>query len=482
MTEPADPAGPDEPRSPQENSAPCPAPAEQPTPPAEPSQPARPDDRPAGPEGDSSNKSDGGESRKQTVVVRYGAMHQIGEFRHSLKVQPTPGTKLVVRSERGVELAQVVAPVDRDGQGEHQPRTISIGKLDEYIHECGKDYPFPRNGRVLRLANSQDLIDHRHLESTAHEAGRFCRKRIAERKLPMRLVTVEHTLGGERIIFYFTAESRVDFRELVRDLASEFRTRIEMRQVGARDEARLVGDYERCGQHCCCRQFIKDLKPVSMRMAKQQKATLDPAKISGRCGRLMCCLRYEDKCYKDLRKNLPKRNTWVRTATYLGQVHNTQIITQLVQLRLPDGTIQTVGVEEITEHDVQPPDEQQRKQANADHAAARRKEAAIAVDATLTHDGTNKPTASQEKSDEDKASSGGGQKQSGDEKSSSRRRRRGGKGRSRGKSGGDKSSSPDGGSKNKSKNRRRRRRKKNTSGGDSNNKSDGGGSKNSGGS
>jgi cell fate regulator YaaT (PSP1 superfamily) len=462
MTEPAETAGPDEPQNGDQ----------EPSPPQNDS-PDAPD-----PQGQGKGKSDGEKSGKQTVVARYGAMRQIGEFRHSLKVQPTPGTKLVVRSERGVELAETLAPVDRGGQESAGPRAISIGRLDEYIHECGKDYPFGRNGRVLRLANSQDLIDYRHLESTAHEAGRFCRKRIAERKLPMRLVTVEHTLGGERIIFYFTAESRVDFRELVRDLASEFRTRIEMRQVGARDEARLVGDYERCGQHCCCRQFIKDLKPVSMRMAKQQKATLDPAKISGRCGRLMCCLRYEDKCYKDLRKNLPKRNTWVRTATYLGQVHATQTITQLVQLRLPDGTIQTVANEEITEHDVAPPDEQQRKQANANHAAARRKEAAIAVDATLANEETSNPSAESTSGGDGagEASSGkrDGKKPSGDGKSSSRGRRRGGKGRGRNSSGGGKSSGGEGGG--KSKNKRRRRRKKNRPSGGSNQSGQGGNS------
>jgi len=108
----------------------------------------------------------------------------------------------------------------------------------------------------------------------------------------MKIVAAEHLLGGERIIFYFTSETRVDFRELVRALAQEYHTRIEMRQVGARDEAKLIADYERCGRLCCCAAYMKDLKPVSMRMAKQQKATLDPTKISGRCGRLMGCRRY----------------------------------------------------------------------------------------------------------------------------------------------------------------------------------------------
>ena len=116
----------------------------------------------------------------------------------------------------------------------------------------------------------------------------------------MKLVAAEHLFGGDRIIFYFVSESRVDFRALVRDLAHEFQTRIEMRQIGVRDEARLLGDYERCGRPLCCRAWIKELEPVSMKMAKVQKATLDPTKISGRCGRLMCCLRFEHETYREL--------------------------------------------------------------------------------------------------------------------------------------------------------------------------------------
>ena len=171
----------------------------------------------------------------------------------------------------------------------------------------------------------------------------------------MKLVAVEHLLGGERIIFYFLAEHRVDFRELVHKLASQYHTRIEMRQVGARDEARLVGDYERCGQVCCCREFLKGLQPVSMRMAKTQKATLDPSKISGRCGRLMCCLRYEDQCYRDLKKCLPHKNIWVKTRDQIGRVTGTHILTQLVQVQLPDGSRAVFANEDIIECNVDPP-------------------------------------------------------------------------------------------------------------------------------
>ena len=286
-----------------------------------------------------------------TVVVRYGLMGTVGQFRHNLKAPPTPGMEVVVRTDRGVELGQVVADVcEKTGC-----RGLAPGKLAEFLKANGPEYPFRRDGKVLRQANHQDIIDHRHLAGSAREEAAFCRQQVEELKLKMKLVAVEHLLGGERIIFCFSAESRVDFRELVRRLAAQYRTRIEMRQVGARDEARLVADYERCGRQCCCRVFLKQLKPISMRMAKTQKATLDPPKISGRCGRLMCCLRFEDSGYEELRAKLPKKNTWVRTPDVTGRVVDTQILTQLVRLETTERTRVVVANEEIVERDVPPP-------------------------------------------------------------------------------------------------------------------------------
>jgi len=288
---------------------------------------------------------------RRTAVVRYGLMGNIGEFRHNLAPPPPRDSKVVVRTERGVELGTVVAPVCEEAC----PGCLTPQRLKQFLSSNGPEYPFRRDGKVLRAANHQDVIDYRHLSSSAREAAAFCRQQIAELKLDMKLVTVEHLLGGERIVFYFAAEQRVDFRELVRRLAGQYRTRIEMRQVGARDEARLVGDYERCGQQCCCQRYLKDLKPVAMRMAKTQKATLDPSKISGRCGRLMCCLRYEDASYEELRKLLPRRNTWVRTDNAIGRVVETQTLTQLVRLQLTDNSRIVVANEEIVERDAAPP-------------------------------------------------------------------------------------------------------------------------------
>jgi cell fate regulator YaaT (PSP1 superfamily) len=220
--------------------------------------------------------------------------------------------------------------------------------LRKYIADSGKDYPFSRGGKVRRQANPQDINDQHHLDKSAKDEATFCREQIKDLAINMKIVAVEHILGGERAVFYFMSEDRVDFRELVKRLARQYHTRIEMRQIGARDEARLMGDYERCGRQCCCREYLKLLKPISMRMAKVQKATLDPAKISGRCGRLMCCLRYEDKEYEELRRKLPHRSTWVRTEDgVVGKVLSTQIITQLVRLELIDKRQVAVPNEEI---------------------------------------------------------------------------------------------------------------------------------------
>jgi len=304
---------------------------------------------------------------KPTVIVRYGLMRHLGQFRHSLNSEPLPGTELVVRTDRGVELGEVVANV---GEATHFG-IVAKQELEGYLRANGEDFPFCREGKVLRKANQQDVIDQKHLRSSAKDEAAFCRKQIDELNLEMKLISVEHLLGGERIIFSFSAENRVDFRELVRRLAREYRTRIEMRQVGARDEARLLADYERCGQRCCCQQFIKDLKPVSMRMAKVQKATLDPSKISGRCGRLMCCLRFEDETYEDLRRKLPKKNTWVRTDQLYGKVLDTQILTQLVRVELHDRTNTVIANEQIVERDLPEPTDQDLAALAAQAKAAR---------------------------------------------------------------------------------------------------------------
>jgi len=243
-------------------------------------------------------------------------------------------------------------------------KSVTRDKLMEYIENSGgDDYPFSTDGRVVRIATVED-----HQRQTAVEASKgdyvaACKTLIRELDLPMKLVEVELLMGGEMATFFFMSEARVDFRGLVKHHAGRFRTRIQMHQVGARDEARLVADYETCGQHCCCKQFLKVLKPISMGAAKMQKATLDPNKISGRCGRLKCCLRYEETTYEDLKRKLPRVGSRVRTSEGVGFVEETMILTQLVKVRL-DNSERMVAVanEELLERDLpQPPREQRRE-------------------------------------------------------------------------------------------------------------------------
>jgi cell fate regulator YaaT (PSP1 superfamily) len=268
----------------------------------------------------------------KTVVVRVGYLKQIAEYPYAGEVTPGCGSKLVSRTHRGTEIVEMLTTTcENSGCA----KSVTRQEMLEYIEVSGgKDYPFRTNGKILHVATIEELNKQSALDSNKKQHIKTCRALIDELDLPMELVEVEPILGEELLTFYFMSKDRVDFRKLVRRLAGEFKTRIEMRQVGARDEARLVADYERCGQHCCCKSFLKVLKPVSMKSAKLQKATLDPLKISGRCGRLMCCLRYEDKTYDELRKKLPKKGTRVGTSEGPGRVIDTKILVQLALVTL----------------------------------------------------------------------------------------------------------------------------------------------------
>jgi len=282
----------------------------------------------------------------RTVVVRYGKMKMVGEFPYDLAAKPGCGSKLVVRTHRGTELAEMLTSTCPNAGCS---KSVTRQEMLDYIDRSGgRDYPFSTDGRVLRVASMSDLDLQARLEQGCHELTMRARAVVERLGLPMKVVETEQILGQERVTFYFLSEDRIDFRDLVKVLGQELRQRIEMRQVGARDEARLTADYEKCGQHCCCKQFLKVLKPVSMKSAKVQKATLDPLKISGRCGRLMCCLRYEDETYESLKQKLPKKKSRVGTPEGDGLVIDAQILTQLVLVQLdqpgPDGKPREVAV------------------------------------------------------------------------------------------------------------------------------------------
>jgi cell fate regulator YaaT (PSP1 superfamily) len=261
----------------------------------------------------------------QNWIVRHGAMRLLGEFEPG-EQEYARGFEVVVRTQRGLELGQVLCPSD--------PRAM------ELISE-------PTSGRILRPLNERDQAERSRLQEQEQEEMRTCKEMVAARRLQMELVDVEHLFGGERIIFYFLAEKRVDFRELVKDLARQYHTRIEMRQIGVRDEAKLLADYGDCGKPVCCNTHMTTMPPVSMRMAKLQKSTLDPSKISGRCGRLKCCLRFEQEVYEGFQKELPSVGSRVLTRKGQGRVLAQEVLARRVLIEFEDGRRLPVAAEEI---------------------------------------------------------------------------------------------------------------------------------------
>lgn len=228
------------------------------------------------------------------------------------------GDGVIVETARGIEFADVVSPVQEIDEG----RVVA-----------------PLKG-VIRVATDYD----RELRDTnrAKEKDAFdiCVRKIAEHGLDMKLVDVEYSYNGSKVMFYFTADGRVDFRELVKDLAGVFRTRIELRQIGVRDEAKMLGGLGSCGRPVCCKAFLSDFAPVSIKMVKEQSLSLSPTKISGICGRLMCCLKYEQDCYESMRRQMPRPGRDVRTPDGDGTVLENNVITEKTRVRvtLADGT------------------------------------------------------------------------------------------------------------------------------------------------
>ncbi|MBI2354924.1 MAG: stage 0 sporulation family protein [Deltaproteobacteria bacterium] len=226
-----------------------------------------------------------------------------------------PGDKVIVETERGLGLGSVVSgPVDRK-QGE-TPAGLAT---------------------IRRKATPEDLVTLERNIGKEKEAYEFCLRRIMERGMQMKLVRVEYLFDGSKAVFFFTADGRVDFRDLVKDLAHTFHTRIEMRQIGVRDESKMVGGIGICGRELCCCSFLRDFQPVSVKMAKEQNLALNPNKISGQCGRLLCCLDYEYETYCCLRKNLPKCGKRVRTESTAGVVDKLNILTGDITLKTDDG-------------------------------------------------------------------------------------------------------------------------------------------------
>ena len=260
-------------------------------------------------------------------------------FRHGGKVyyfqpganQIEKGDRVVVETSRGAEYGLVV-------QG---PRLAS----DE-------DVVAPVRTILRKATQKDEEVNRRNIESEK-EAMEICREKIAKHGLEMKLVECEYTFDGNKILFYFTAEGRVDFRELVKDLASVFKTRIELRQIGVRDEARACPGMGVCGRPFCCQTFLPDFIPVSIKMAKDQNLSLNPTKISGACGRLMCCLKYEESTYEDLTRGLPAEGDLVQTPDGAGEVLHVNVLRQLLKVGIRQNEKDDVEIAEYLLSDVQ---------------------------------------------------------------------------------------------------------------------------------
>ncbi|MFA6142209.1 MAG: stage 0 sporulation family protein [Candidatus Omnitrophota bacterium] len=227
------------------------------------------------------------------------------------------GDYIIVEADRGLDYGQVISEME--------------AILDSDLEEPLK--------KVIRKANPWDIHQIDKNKKKIREVMDACSKKIQERKLPMKLIDAEFSFDRSKIVFYFTAEGRVDFRDLVKDLANVFKTRIELKQIGVRDEAKILGGLGPCGRALCCATYLKDFEPVTIKMAKEQNLPLNPTKISGLCGRLMCCLGYEYKTYKELMKGLPHAGEILKTEKGSGKIISINAIKRSVTVELEDGSL-----------------------------------------------------------------------------------------------------------------------------------------------
>ena len=246
----------------------------------------------------------------EIIGVRFKSVGKIYYFAPG-GIQVSVGDMVIVETARGVECGEVVI----------ENRMIADEEITVPLKE------------VIRLATEADFETVKKNKQKEADAFRICEEKIANRKLGMNLIDVEFTFDNNKVLFYFTAETRIDFRELVKDLAAVFRTRIELRQIGVRDEAKSLGGLGICGREFCCKGYLGEFQPVSIKMAKEQGLSLNPTKISGTCGRLMCCLKYEQNCYEEFLKITPKVGAYVKTPSGNGYVEEANLITGKLKIR-----------------------------------------------------------------------------------------------------------------------------------------------------
>jgi len=254
-----------------------------------------------------------------------------------IQVRMRDAGKVVFYNARGLKFAvgdYVVIEVDRGidyGMIVSDPEVIEDAELDEPLKA------------IIRKVENKDSEKINRNKEKAKEAHNTCEKKIIEHRLPMKLVDTEYSFDLSKLIFYFTSEGRVDFRKLVKDLAAVFKVRIELRQIGVRDEAKMLGGYGHCGRPLCCGSFLKDFEPVTIKMAKEQNLSLNPSKISGVCGRLMCCLGYENNTYRDFARYLPTEGEKIKTPDGIVRVRNVDILKKKVMVEYEDGLVKELS-------------------------------------------------------------------------------------------------------------------------------------------
>ena len=253
---------------------------------------------------------------KKIVGVRFKRLGKIYFFDPKW-LEVKKGEYIVVETSQGEEIAEVVVP----------NRMIEEEKIVAPLK------------KVLRLASPRDLKHAEECRKKEKEAFELCEQKIKEHNLEMTLTDVEYKFDNSKILFYFTADGRIDFRELVKDLASIYKTRIELRQIGVRDEVKRIGGNGVCGRELCCCTFLSDFETVSIKMAKEQNISLNPSKISGNCGRLMCCLKYEQEVYEEKLAKLPNIGAIVKTTNRKGEVDNIEILKEIVRVKFKNGDI-----------------------------------------------------------------------------------------------------------------------------------------------
>ena len=281
---------------------------------------------------------------KNIVGIRFKKLGKIYFF-NPKEIKLQKGDKIIVETSQGEEYAEVLIP-------------------NRYVEDEKIVAPLKK---VLRIATNKDIKRHEECKKIEKEAFKVCEEKIKEHKLNMTLTDVECKFDNSKMLFYFTADGRVDFRELVKDLAATYKTRIELRQIGVRDEVKRIGGNGVCGRELCCCTFLNDFETVSIKMAKEQNISLNPSKISGNCGRLMCCLKYENEVYEDKLKHLPNVGAIVKTEDGVGEVDNIEILKEQLRIKFKseDGytykkydakdvkVIKDVAREQIDEEEIQ---------------------------------------------------------------------------------------------------------------------------------